>query len=63
MSEGAGYSMRGVDWTNRDSVIAFARRMGKGMTVIKTATGYGITHTERRDRWAHLPPGHVLHIT
>lgn len=54
----------GTDYTNRDAVIRLARKMGKGMTVCyRPGVGYSVTHTERRDRWAHLPKEHVFHIT
>lgn len=41
------------DYTDKDSVIALARRMGKGMTVFKVEgrNNYNITHTEVKSRW------------
>lgn len=43
------------DYTNKDAVIALAKRFGKGMTVFehmhKGKVHYGITHTEVKSRW------------
>ncbi len=41
-----------VDWTDKEKVIAYAKRLGKGMTVFKdyAQPNYGITHTSREDR-------------
>ena len=40
-----------VDWTDKDKVITYAKRLGKGMTVFKdyAQPTYGITHTSRTD--------------
>ena len=42
-----------IDWTNKDAVIAYAKRLGNGMTVKLTvgASNYNITHTSRKDLW------------
>lgn len=40
-----------VNWTDKQSVIAYAKRLGKGMIVIKRPDrdNYNITHAERAD--------------
>lgn len=40
-----------VDYANRAAVIAYAKRLGKGMTVYKhpDRTNFNITHTSRTD--------------
>jgi hypothetical protein len=45
--------MRKFDWCDLPSVIAYAKRLGPGMTVFKhvTRSNYNITHTLRRDLW------------
>jgi hypothetical protein len=42
-----------VDWTNLEQVKAYARRLGKGMTVFKhpDRANYNITHTSRTDQY------------
>ncbi len=42
-----------VDWTNEKSVVAYAQKLGVGMTVVKhdNRPNYNITHTSRRDIW------------
>ena len=43
-----------VDYTNKNQVIAFARKLGNGCIVIKHKAykNYNITHEERRDRYS-----------
>lgn len=40
-----------IDWCNKDSVIAYAKSLGAGMTVYKhpDRPNYNITHTVRTD--------------
>ena len=40
-----------IDWTDKEKVIAYAKRLGKGQTVFKdyARPTYGITHTSRVD--------------
>jgi len=39
------------NWEDKDQVIAFAKRLGKGQTVFQDEgrKSYGITHTSRED--------------
>lgn len=38
-----------IDWTDKAAVIAYAKKMGKGLTVIKRPeqSNYNIIHTSR----------------
>lgn len=40
-----------IDWRNKEQVIAYAKKLGAGMSVIKypNRDNYNITHTERAD--------------
>ncbi len=42
-----------MDWTNKEQVIAYAKKLGKGQTVFKhpSRNNYNITHTVRTDRY------------
>lgn len=42
-----------VDYSNLDAVIAYAKTLGRGMTVKKHAdrANYNICHTSRKDLW------------
>lgn len=42
-----------IDWTNKEQVIAYAKRLGSGMTVMLEMgrANYNITHTSRKDQW------------
>lgn len=53
-----------IDWTNKEQVIAYAKRLGSGMTVklVMGRTNYNITHTSRKDLW-DLPNVIVVHQT
>lgn len=53
-----------IDWRDLDQVIAFANELGKGMTVYAdhAVCSYGITHTERKDRWSQ-PHRDVMYQT
>jgi hypothetical protein len=45
-----------VDWSDRNAVIAYAKRLGSGMTVYKhpARNNYNITHTQYPDRYAGM---------
>lgn len=45
--------MNKVNWFSKESVIAYAERLGPGMTVFlhPDRDNYNITHTERVDRY------------
>ncbi len=42
-----------IDWTNREVVIAAAKRFGPGMLVVKhdSRANFNITHAARSDLW------------
>jgi hypothetical protein len=46
--------MLNTDWFDKDKVVAYAKQLGRGMTVFRNhgQTNYNITHTERLDRYA-----------
>jgi len=48
-----------VDYTDRAAVVAYAKRLGKGMTVYKhpERANFNITHTSRTDLYR---PGWVI---
>ena len=43
-----------LDWSDRDAVITYAKRLGSGMTVIKMPmrSNYNIIHTANLGRYA-----------
>lgn len=53
-----------TNYRNKSEVIALARRLGKGLIVIKHAgrSNYNIVHNARRDRW-DKPTIKVIHRT
>jgi hypothetical protein len=42
-----------IDYSDKEQVIAFANKLGKGMTVYKdpSRSNYNITHTSRTDQY------------
>ncbi|MBP7109818.1 MAG: hypothetical protein KBA90_14760 [Chitinophagaceae bacterium] len=42
-----------LDWKNKEAVIAYAKKLGKGQTVYKhpERDNFNITHTSRTDRY------------
>lgn len=42
-----------VDWTDKNAVVDYAKRLGKGQTVFKhpSRRNYNITHTVRTDQY------------
>ena len=53
MSSVSGCEVFKTDYKDKDAVIRLAKKMGKGMSVVKHADrpNYNITHTSRRDLW------------
>lgn len=51
-----------MDWTNKDQVIAYAKRLGRGQTVFKREDrpNFNITHTSRKDQYIETE---VIHQT
>jgi hypothetical protein len=43
-----------IDWENKDAVIEYARKLGRGMTVFKSPhrSNYNICHTERTELYS-----------
>lgn len=48
------FKMPKIDWKNVDEVTAYAKRLGKGLTVFKhpDRANYNITHTSRPELYA-----------
>ena len=53
-----------VNWKDKKSVILYAEKLGRGMTVFKAPDrdNYNITHTARRDRYA-IDGYEIIHQT
>lgn len=53
-----------VNWGNKEEVIAYAKRLGRGMSVIQDEgrDTFGITHTDRTDLLAK-PGRKIIHQT
>lgn len=52
MTRVAGSPFR-IDWKDKEAVIAYAKKLGKGQTVFKhpARDNYNITHTELKNRY------------
>jgi hypothetical protein len=44
-----------IDWKDKEDVIAYAKRFGPGMSVVKypSRNNYNITHTDREQAYPH----------